>query len=466
MNQTPHVALLPGPGMGNLFPFIELAKQLVHHHHLSATILIPNAGPPPPAQTTVLQTLPKTIKHIFLPPVDLPKDLNIVSQVVLTVTLSLPSLRHTLASLTTTTRLVALVVNLFGLDAFDIAEEFGISKYLFFPSPAIALLFSLHLPKLDETVIGEYRDLPEPVQLPGCVPVHGRDFPDPVQDRSLQGYKGLLVNVKRYGSADGIILNSFMELEEGAIKALQAEELGKPPVYAVGPLIRAGSSDGLERSECLQWLDCQPSGSVVFVSFGSAGTLSHDQLNELALGLELSAQRFLWVVKSPNDKSANGAFFKAQSQGDHFSFLPKGFLERIQGRGLVVPSWAPQIEVLSHCATGGFLTHCGWNSILESIVHGVPLITWPLYAEQKMNAVMLTKGLNLALRPKSDETGLVRREEIAKVVKSLMEGENGKKVRQRMERFKDVAAKVLSEEGSSRKSLSKLASKWTNQKKN
>ncbi|KAI8026554.1 Hydroquinone glucosyltransferase [Camellia lanceoleosa] len=381
MDQTPHVALLPGPGMGNLFPFIELAKQLVHHNHLSATILIPNAGPPPPAQTTVLQTLPKTIKHIFLPPADLPKDLNIVSQVVLTVTLSLPSLRHTLASLTTTTRLVALVVNLFGLDAFDIAEEFGISKYLFFPSPAIALLFSLHLPKLDETVIGEYRDLPEPVQLPGCVPVHGRDFPDPVQDRSLQGYKGLLQNVKRYGSADGIILNSFMELEEGAIKALQAEELGKPPVYAVGPLIRAGSSDGLERSECLQWLDCQPSGSVVFVSFGSAGTLSHDQLNELALGLELSAQRFLWVVKSPNDKSAN-------------------------------------------------------------------------------------EGLNLALRPKSDETGLVRREEIAKVVKNLMEGENGKKVRQRMERSKDVAAKVLSEEGSSRKSLSELASKWTNQKKN
>ncbi|THG21472.1 hypothetical protein TEA_021190 [Camellia sinensis var. sinensis] len=331
MDQTPHVALLPGPGMGNLFPFIELAKQLVHHHHLSATILIPNAGPPPPAQTTVLQTLPKTIKHIFLPPVDLPKDLNIVSQVVLTVTLSLPSLRHTLASLTTTTRLVALVVNLFGLDAFNIAEEFGISKYLFFPSPAIALLFSVHLPKLDETVIGEYRDLPEPVQLPGCVPVHGRDFPDPVQDRSLQGYKGLLENVKRYGSADGIILNSFMELEEGAIKALQAEELGKPPVYAVGPLIRAGSSDGLERSECLQWLDCQPSGSVVFVSFGSGGTLSHDQLNELALGLELSAQRFLWVVRSPNDKSANGAFFEAQSQDDHFSFLPKGFLERIQG---------------------------------------------------------------------------------------------------------------------------------------
>ncbi|CAL5396868.1 unnamed protein product [Camellia sinensis] len=122
----------------------------------------------------------------------------------------------------------------------------------------------------------------------------------------------------------------------------------------------------------------------------------------------MSGQRFLWVVRSPNDKSANAAFFTAQSQNDPFGFLPEGFLERTKGRGLVVQSWAPQIEVLRHHSTRGFLTHCGWNSILESVVHGVPLIAWPLYAEQKMNAVMLTEGLNVALRPKSDETGLVR----------------------------------------------------------
>ncbi|KAL7212943.1 hypothetical protein ACSBR2_015607 [Camellia fascicularis] len=115
---------------------------------------------------------------------------------------------------------------------------------------------------------------------------------------------------------------------------------------------------------------------------------------------------------------------------------------RFLGRGLVVPSWAPQIEVLSHHATGGFVTHCGWNSTLESIVHGVPLIAWPLFAEQKMNAVMLTEGLNVALRPKREETGLVGQEEIAKVVKSLMEGEEGKKVRQRTEGLKDAAASL------------------------
>ncbi|KAL7203854.1 hypothetical protein ACSBR2_016999 [Camellia fascicularis] len=465
MDQTPHVALLPSPGMGHLIPSIEFAKQLVHHHHFSATILIPSAAPPTIAQKKVLQTLPKTIHHIFLPPVQLPNEpLSAAFQIFLTVTLSLPSIKHTLASLSTTTRLVSLIVDQFGIDAIDVAKEFGVSPYLFFPSSAMSLSFCLHLPKIVETVTGEYRDLPEPIQFPGCVPVHGRDLPEPFQDRSDKAYKGFIDSFKRYGRAEGIIVNSFVDMEEGAIKALFVDELGKPPIYPVGPLIRTGLSDGSEWPECLQWLDDQPSGSVVFVSFGSGGTLSHDQLTELALGLELSGQRFLWVVRNPSD-NASAAFFNAHNQNDPFSFLPGGFLERTQGRGrgLVVPSWAPQIEVLSHRATGGFLTHCGWNSTLESTVHGVPLIAWPLFAEQKMNTVMLTEGLKVALRPKSHKSGLVGREEIAEVVKRLMEGEDGKEVRRRMGGLKDAAAKVLSDEGSSVKSLSDLAFKLKNQ---
>ncbi|KAI9180660.1 hypothetical protein LWI28_006974 [Acer negundo] len=88
--------------------------------------------------------------------------------------------------------------------------------------------------------------------------------------------------------------------------------------------------------------------------------MSHDQLIELAFGLEMSQQRFIWVVRSPNDESANAAFFEVQSEKDPFGFLPEGFLERTKQRGLVISSWAPQIEVLSHGSTGGFLTHCGW----------------------------------------------------------------------------------------------------------
>jgi len=113
-------------------------------------------------------------------------------------------------------------------------------------------------------------------------------------------------------------------------------------------------------------------------------------------------------------------------------------------------------------STGGFLTHCGWNSILESVVNGIPLIAWPLYAEQKMNAVMLTEDIKVAVRAKANENGLVGREEIGRLTKALMEGEDGKKLRSRMKELKDAAARVLSEDGSSTKALSELALSWKN----
>ncbi|EXC24802.1 Hydroquinone glucosyltransferase [Morus notabilis] len=241
----------------------------------------------------------------------------------------------------------------------------------------------------------------EPVRLHGCMPVHSGDLLDPVQDRSDLAYKLMVYHTNRFRLADGIILNSFIKTGSS------------------GPVLE-------DQSECLKWLDGQPSGSVLFVSFGSGGTLSFRQMNELALGLEMSGQRFLWVVRSPNDKVSNGSFFSLRNDNDPFAFLPNGFLETTKARGLVVTSWAPQAQVLAHISTGGLLTHCGWNSTLESVVHGVPLIAWPLYAEQKMNAVLLTESAQIALRPNvNDENGLVGRGEIAQIVKSLMEGEEG-----------------------------------------
>ncbi|KAK3042848.1 hypothetical protein RJ639_001121 [Escallonia herrerae] len=289
MDRTPHVALYPSPGMGHLIPPVELAKQLAHHHSFSATIIVPTTGQPTKSQKAVLNALPNAINHLFLPPVDLPENINPEVQIFLILSLSLSSLRDALESLLATTRLVALVVDPFSIDAFDVAKKLHVSPYLFFTSSAMCLSFSLSLPKLDEEVSCEFRDLPEPVEIPGSVPVHGRDLLDPVQDRSGEPYKKILHNVKRFNLAEGLIVNSFMELEGGAIRALQGEEPDRPPVYVIGPLI--GSTHEPERSECLQWLDSQPGGSVLFVSFGSGGTLSYDQINELALGLEMSGQR-------------------------------------------------------------------------------------------------------------------------------------------------------------------------------
>ena len=124
-----------------------------------------------------------------------------------------------------------------------------------------------------------------------------------------------------------------------------------------------------------------------------------------------------------------------------------------KGARLVVSTWAPQIQVLGHGSTGGFLSHCGWNSTLESVVHGIPLIAWPLHAEQKMNALMLVEDLRVAMRPKANEHGIVERDEVASVIKGLMEGEEGEKLRSNMKHLKDAAGKVLRKDGSSTRTL-------------
>ncbi|PPS15414.1 hypothetical protein GOBAR_AA05170 [Gossypium barbadense] len=429
--QTPHIAILPSPGMGHLIPLVEFAKRFVQQHNFTVTFVIPTADSPSKAQISTLDSLPSPIDYVFLPPVDLsdlPQDAKIETVISLTVARSLSFLRDALKSLAAKTKLVGLVVDLFGTDAFDVTGEFNLSPYIFFPSTAMALSLFHYLPKLDQMVSCEYKELPE-VRIPGCIPIRGKELLDPAQDRKNDAYKWLLHHAKRYRLAEGIMVNSFVELEAGATKALQEKEPDKPPVYPVGPLVNfdasnKGKADGMD---CLKWLDEQPHGSVF-----------------------------------PNDKVANATFFSAESQKDPFDFLPKGFLERTKGRGLVVPSWAPQAQVLSHSSTGGFLTHCGWNSTLESIVNGVPLIAWPLYAEQKMNAAMLTQDIKVALRTEPNENGLVCRDEIAKAVKGLMEGEEGKGVRNRMKDLKEAAAKALSENGSSTKALSEVATRWRN----
>ncbi|KAE8722125.1 Hydroquinone glucosyltransferase [Hibiscus syriacus] len=317
---------------------------------------------------------------------------------------SLPSFRDVLKSLVSKTKVVALVVDLFGTDAFDVAKEFGVSPYIFFPSTAMALSLFLYLPVLDEMVSCEFRDLPEPLRIPGCIPIHGKELLDPVQDRKNDAYKWVLHHTKRYRLADGIMVNSFVDLESGAIKAL------------------------LDQTE------------------------------------QATGVGFVRVVRERRDTVVEPDSRVGPGVGNKQATLLVGrFLERTRGRGLAVPSWAPQAQVLSHGSTGGFLTHCGWNSALESVANGVPLIAWPLYAEQKMNSVMLTEDIKVALRPKSNENGLVCRDEIAKAVKGLMEGEEGKGIRRRMKDLKEAAGKVLSENGCSTMALSEVATKWTNQ---
>ncbi|GAU39903.1 hypothetical protein TSUD_04950 [Trifolium subterraneum] len=468
MEKTVHIAVVPGAWYSHLVSILQFSKLLVQlHPDFHVTCFIPTLGSPSNASKSFLQTLPSNINCTFLPPVnpkDLPQGIPILSQIHLAFSLSLPYLHQALNSLTLKTPPVALIVDSLSVEALDLAKEFNMLSYVYFPPSATTLSTYFYLLKLDKETSCEYRDLPEPIQVPGCVPFHGRDLVDQAQDRSSETYKFLLQRVKRFCSVDGILINSFLEIEKGPIEALREEGSGNPAVYPVGPIIiqtETKSGDDVNGLECLAWLDKQRPCSILYVSFGSGGTLSQEQIVELALGLELSNHKFLWVVRAPNS-SANDAYLSAQDDVDPSRFLPSGFLERTKERGMVIPSWAPQIQILNHRSVGGFLSHCGWNSILESVMYGVPLITWPLFGEQRMNAVLLSEGLKVGLRPRVHENGIVERVEVSKVIKCLMEGEESRNLRKRINQLKEAANSALKEDGSSTKTISQLELKLRN----
>ncbi|TKY66297.1 Hydroquinone glucosyltransferase [Spatholobus suberectus] len=457
--EKPHIAVIPSPGFTHLVPIIEFSKRLLHlYPEFHITCFIPSVGSPPTSSKAYLQTLPPTISSIFLPPITLenePDPTVLAVQIELSVNLSLPYIRQELKSLCSRAKVVALVVDVFANGALDFARELNILSYIYLPQSAMLLSLYFYSSKLDEILSSESRDSQETIKIPGCVPIFSRDLPLPFQNLSGIGYKGFLKRGKRFHVPDGIFMNTFLELESRAIRVLQEQVKVKPKVYPVGPIIQMGSIGHENGVECLTWLDKQEPKSVLYVSFGSGGTLSQDQLNELAFGLELSGQRFLWVARAPSSV-ASSAYLGAENK-DPLQFLPHGFLERTKKQGLVVPSWAPQIQVLGHSSTGGFLSHCGWNSVLESVVQGVPVITWPLFAEQSLNAAMLIDDLKVALRPKVNERGLAEREEIAKIVRGLMVEKEGVQIRKRMERLKIAASNAIKEDGSSTKTLSEVA---------
>lgn len=173
MAEKPRIVMLPTPGMGHLIPLIGFAKDLVHSHDLAITLIILTIGPPTNAQKDLLHALTGTIKPILVPPVSYQPEMNAF----FAITRSMSSIRHLFKSLVDSNRPRALVVDLLSTDVLDVAMEFNIPSYVYFPSSALSLALMFDLPTLDETVSCEFKDLPELMKLPGSVPVHGRDFP-------------------------------------------------------------------------------------------------------------------------------------------------------------------------------------------------------------------------------------------------------------------------------------------------
>ncbi|KAK4342404.1 hypothetical protein RND71_038220 [Anisodus tanguticus] len=187
----------------------------------------------------------------------------------------------------------------------------------------------------------------------------------------------------------------------------------------------------------MKWLDEQPNSSVVFLCFGSMGSFEEDQVKEIANALESSGYRFLWSLRQPPPKDK----LQLSSEFENLEeVLPEGFLQRSKGIGKVI-GWAPQVDILSHPAVGGFVSHCGWNSTLESVHSGVSMEIWPLYAEQQSNAFQLEIFNN------RNPPVLVKAEEIGNGIKQLMVSEN--KITAKVREMKEKRKATLMEGGSS-----------------
>ncbi|KAI6681211.1 hypothetical protein NL676_035092 [Syzygium grande] len=471
------VVLYSAPAIGHLTPMVELGKLLLAHRpSLSIHVLLPSqaydGGAVSPYIAAVSAAYPSITFH-HLPPTSLPPDYSTTSPHLETLALELlclnsPNVHRALVSISETCRVRALVIDFFCANALPVARGLGIPCYYFFSSAAGGLAIFLHLPVLHRTTTKSFKDLDTVLRFPGLPPLLPSDIPELVQDRNDRAYELLLESATNMLMASGIIGNTSEKLEEEAVKAIKdgkcVPDGPTPPLYCIGPLVASGDGGkagsggpGNETPECLTWLDSQPRESVVFLCFGSLGVFSAEQLKETATGLERSGQRFLWVVRNP----ATGKGHKAVSTGepDLDALLPEGFLERTAGRGLVVKAWAPQVAVLNHGAVGGFVTHCGWNSVLEAVCAGVPIIAWPLYAEQRQNRVFMVEAMRVALPMKEEEDGSVSAAEVERRVRGLM-GSEGEAVRERMRYLKEEAKAAVSPGGSARAAVAKLVESW------
>ncbi|KAJ7970548.1 Glycosyltransferase [Quillaja saponaria] len=226
-----------------------------------------------------------------------------------------------------------------------------------------------------------------------------------------------------------VLIKSFREIEGIYIDYL-ADLTGKK-IVPVGPLIQEEHDHELhdnEKEEIFEWLDKNDKFSVVFVSFGSEYFLSKEELSEIAYGLELSNVNFIWVIR-----------FHKGAKIDIKGALPKGFFEKIEeGRGLVLEKWAPQARILGHCNIGGFVSHCGWSSVMERIYFGVPIIAMPMHLDQPLNSRLVEEvGVGVEVKRDSDN-GQIDREDVAKVIRELVVQESGECVRRKVKEMKDM----------------------------
>ncbi|XP_024526231.1 UDP-glycosyltransferase 85A7 [Selaginella moellendorffii] len=340
---------------------------------------------------------------------------------------------------------VACLVSDFLLDwTGEVAAKFHLPRAAFWTSNAAFLLLMIHAPDLVSSGCVPLREETKDEFIPyleGVPRLRARELPFALHADSPAdpGFKLSQSSIRNNLKASWVVTNTFDEIEVEAIAALR--QFVEHELVVLGPVLPSSSSS-LETAKdtgvILKWLNNKKKASVLYISFGTvAGIDSMRSIEELARGLEVSGIDFVWVFRTNlvEDKDED--------------FMEK-FQERTKAleKGLVVP-WAPQLQVLQHNAVGGFLTHCGWNSVLESIWSGVPMLGWPCMAEQNLNQKFITDiwKIGVPFDAAMDATA------ISSAVVKLMQGKEGKWARKSVARMRIAGQRALAPGGTSHKSL-------------
>ncbi|EXC16163.1 UDP-glycosyltransferase 86A1 [Morus notabilis] len=325
-----------------------------------------------------------------------------------------------------------------------IAKKYKLINVSFWTEPALVFTLYYHVDLLIQNGHFASNDNREDTieYIPGVKAIEPKDLPSFFQstDTNTLRHRIIYKSFEDVKAADFILCNTVQELESDTISAIQ----DKQPIYAIGPVLPSEFTKSIVPTslkaefDCSQWLNSKPQGSVLYVSFGSALPSKKSDIEEIAHGLALSGVNFIWVLR-PDAVSYEEPYV-----------LPLEIEDKIKDKGLIV-QWCNQVEVISNPAIGGFLTHCGWNSVMESLRCGVPLLCFPLFTDQPTNRKLvvddLRVGINLCIREP------LTRSEVAQKINRLMSGKSAEELRKETMKVRSTSEKALAIAGSSEKNL-------------
>lgn len=435
-----HIAMFPWLAFGHILPYLELSKLIANKGHRISFISTPrNIDRLPKLPPSLSSSI--TLVKIPLPKIaELPENAEATTDIngaqMSHLELAFDGMESGLARFLDEARPDWIIYDYAAFWVPPIATRLGVSRAFF---SIINAWFIAFLGPTKSLISGsDNRVSPQDF----TVPPKWVKFETDVAYRHFEaefmvgsrikndsGYAPFYRIGKVISESEAILVRDCYEFDPEWLMALQ--DLHQIRVIPVGlmppanPQDDGNSKDGEIWISIGNWLTGQAKKSVIYVALGTEATPSQDQITELAHGLELSGVPFLWVLRQASQSSEPGSVN-----------LPSGFEDRVRGRGIVWKSWAPQLKILSHDSVGGFLTHCGWSSIIEGLVNGLPMITLPFIVDQGLNSrVVAGKQLGFEI-PRNELNGSYTRSSVAVSVKLVMVEDEGKKFREKAEEMR------------------------------